>query len=240
MSWRVAKSLLRLRDQVNERHPGRKKHADGTIGDAAHASRASDHNPWVKDEGAGVVTALDLTHDPGNGFDAHAFAESLRVGRDPRVKYCISNGRIFSSTTSPWTWRKYTGSNPHKSHVHVSVLAEKRHYDHEGSWGFGSGGTSPGIPSPEPEEARSLLKRGSVGEDVRTAQRLLLVTVDGIFGLATETAVKVFQRASGLAADGVVGPLTWEALDKLEEVPRPIADGGGEDEEAEDDAQPAA
>jgi murein L,D-transpeptidase YcbB/YkuD len=82
-----------------------------------------------------------------------------------------------------------------------------------------------------------LLKRGSVGEDVRTVQRLLLVTVDGIFGPATETAVKVFQRASGLAADGVVGPLTWEALDKLEEVPRPIADGGGEDEEADDDDQ---
>jgi len=235
MSWRVAKSLMRLREQVNTRHPKRNKHADGTIGDAAHTSRASDHNPWVKDSGVGVVTALDLTHDPGNGFDAHAFAESLRIAKDRRCKYVISNGRIFSSTTSPWVWRKYTGSNPHRSHVHISVLAEKHHYDHEGAWEFGSGGASPGIPSPSPGEDHPLIKRGDVGEGVKTVQRLLLVAADGIFGPATETAVKVFQRASGLAADGRVGRLTWEALDKLEEVPRPIADGGGEDEEAEDD-----
>ena len=35
-SWRAAKSLLKLRDQVNARFPGRKKDSDGTIGDAAH------------------------------------------------------------------------------------------------------------------------------------------------------------------------------------------------------------
>ena len=40
--------------------------------------------------------------------------------------------------------------------------------------------------------------------------------VDGIFGDATETAVKVVQRCGGLRADGLVDPRTWHYLDRPE------------------------
>lgn len=136
--WRIAKSLLALREQVNRKAPGRSKASDGTIGDAAHASRASDHNPWVKDGSVGVVTALDITHDPTNGCDAGAIVEAIRGSRDTRVKYVIWNRRIANPLPiggqPPWAWRPYTGSNPHSKHCHISVKSEKSSYDSVVSW----------------------------------------------------------------------------------------------------------
>lgn len=38
--------------------------------------------------------------------------------------------------------------------------------------------------------------------------------VDGHFGPLTEATVRQFQRDHGLVPDGIVGPLTWSALDK--------------------------
>jgi hypothetical protein len=137
-AWRVAKCLLALRDQVNQRTPNRKKLSDGTIGDVAHAARTSDHNPWVRDGAVGVVTAMDITHDPGGGCDAGALAEAIRASRDPRVKYVIWNRRIANSSSiagaAPWTWRPYDGANPHDKHVHLSVKPEKTAYDLTTTW----------------------------------------------------------------------------------------------------------
>ena len=136
--WRVAKSLLTLREQVNKKAPNRKKSHDGTIGDAAHASRSSDHNPWVTDGNVGVVTAMDITHDPAGGCDAEAIAEAIRGSRDSRVKYIIWNRRISNPLPldgqPPWAWRPYKGANPHNKHCHISVKPEKSSYDSVKSW----------------------------------------------------------------------------------------------------------
>ncbi|HEX8429685.1 MAG TPA: SH3 domain-containing protein, partial [Longimicrobium sp.] len=104
--WRTAKSLLKLLEQVNAMAPGRGKKFDGTIGDTSHIKRGkSDHNP-NKD---GIVTALDITHDPDDGCDCGKIAAALAASRDPRIKYIIYDSRIMSSKVSPWTWRPYTG-----------------------------------------------------------------------------------------------------------------------------------
>lgn len=58
----------------------------------------------------------------------------------------------------------------------------------------------------------------SHGEEVRQIQSALGVLglyrgpLDGVFGGATEAAVKTFQKGRNLAVDGVVGPITWNAL----------------------------
>ena len=62
-----------------------------------------------------------------------------------------------------------------------------------------------------------VLRRGDRNAAVRVLQYLLgdrgiTVTVDGIFGPKTETAVTSFQGHHGLQQDGVVGELTWSRL----------------------------
>lgn len=137
MTWRLAESLDALRDEVNARWPNRSKVSDGTIGDAAHASRDSDHNPWVKDGTTGVVTAMDVTDD---GNIAEVIVATLVKRRDPRVKYLIHNRQIWRSYDKPgipaWTPAPYTGDNPHLKHVHVSVNSDKADYDSRAPWGI--------------------------------------------------------------------------------------------------------
>ncbi|MFS8500306.1 MAG: LysM peptidoglycan-binding domain-containing protein [Caldicoprobacter sp.] len=66
------------------------------------------------------------------------------------------------------------------------------------------------------------LKKGMSGEDVAVVQRLLrdlgfftYPQITGYFGSITETAVKAFQKANGLAADGIIGPITRGVMNKL-------------------------
>jgi hypothetical protein len=139
MAWYIAKSLEKLRHQLNDMFPNRSKVSDGGIGDALHATRASDHNPWVKDSrGVGVVTARDFTFDTnpadGIGIDCNWLAKVLVESRDPRIKYIIWNRRIISSKQQPWVWRAYNGKNPHKHHLHLSVMPVESLFNNESDW----------------------------------------------------------------------------------------------------------
>lgn len=74
-----------------------------------------------------------------------------------------------------------------------------------------------------PGEFPGVLRRGASGRAVRELQYYLYlmhtynpslpsVNIDGNFGVATEAAVRAFQRSAGLTSDGVVGRATWENL----------------------------
>lgn len=133
MAWRLAKSLDVLRRQIDEKWPNRSKANDGTIGDTAHASRKSEHNP----DANGVVRALDITNDPAHGVSSDAIAHALIDSKDPRILYIISNGRIANSQVSSWVWRPYNGSNPHDRHFHISVVPDSHLYDSTLEWRIG-------------------------------------------------------------------------------------------------------
>jgi peptidoglycan hydrolase-like protein with peptidoglycan-binding domain len=83
-----------------------------------------------------------------------------------------------------------------------------------------------------------MLKSGSTGDDVKMLQRLLMVRghnpgpVDGIFGPQTEAALRAYQEAAGLDADGIAGPKTMEAIKDVGGSDSPVeepdgGDGGG-------------
>lgn len=219
MAWRVAKALEKFRDQINAAAPNRDKGSDGTIGDEAHASTSSDHNPHVKDGSMGIVTAMDITHDPEHGVNTYKIAEQLRLSKDKRIKFVISDGRIFGDEayarrnhTVAWAWGEYNGRNPHSHHIHVSVNPSKAEYDSMVSWKIG--GLSYESETDKPEKPKRLvLRRGASGDDVKHLQTLIGVTPDGEFGPLTEAAVRAFQQKKSIVVDGIVGPHTWSLLE---------------------------
>lgn len=62
-----------------------------------------------------------------------------------------------------------------------------------------------------------LLRVGSTGDEVKKLQELLGVDVIGKFGPKTEAAVKGWQSANGLTADGIVGDATWSKMFAVKE-----------------------
>lgn len=122
-AWHPAASLVQLRDEVDGRWPDRDRSSDGMIGDAAHATSLSEHNPVGHPYGPqygtpGCVHAIDVT---ARGIDAEAVV--CAAIRDPRVWYVIFDGSIWSKTYG-WERRAYTGSNPHTTHLHISLAAD--------------------------------------------------------------------------------------------------------------------
>jgi len=229
-NWRVAKSLLALRAQVDRAAPHRNKSYDGSIGDAAHQAQgsASDHNPWVHDSsGQPVVTAIDITNDPANGCDVAKIAAAIIASRDHRVKYMIFNGRIVSdyaiNGVPAWTWRKRSVLD-HTHHLHISVDTSQSSFDAVGAWSIsGAAQRPPASPLPSlPTQPRR-----TPPAQVVELQRAVRVAADGMWGPGTDRAVRVLryaargsypwgvkaaQRAVGVTADGIVGPHTRAAV----------------------------
>ena len=98
--------------QATALKPKRKKISDGLLPSAAHMKQSptSDHNTGL---------AVDLTHDPENGIDCVDIFEKLK--EDKRVKYLIFQGKIWSKEKSKLGNRRYTGSNSHSKHLHISI-----------------------------------------------------------------------------------------------------------------------
>lgn len=111
VTYYLAPSLEHLRDQVDACWPNRDRASDGWVGDTSHAARKSDHNPDYS--AGGVVRALDIDRD---GVDVGRILTATTG--DSRVHYVIWDERIWVRGRG---WRAYTGSNPHESHIHVSI-----------------------------------------------------------------------------------------------------------------------
>lgn len=151
MGWRNAQASMVLIGEINARWPRRDRASDGTIGDAAHATRSSDHNPWLVKSGQGIVRARDVDKD---GIDAPWLVEHLRqlgARGDPRLRpggYIIFNRRITSPDFS--RWNAYNGSNPHTMHFHVSFSTDTgpAGFDSTAGWGITNAAPAPSPAAP--------------------------------------------------------------------------------------------
>lgn len=225
MSWRLADSLEQLRGEVNRRWPRRSKITDGTVSSSWHKKQNpnSDHDP----NRDGVVTAIDITDD---GDIGERLWQHILTHRDPRVKYAIFDRRMVRSYSKPgipaWTPTTYHGKNPHTTHIHISVSANRTLYDSTSPWG---------IDAVSEEDDDVALKRGDKGNAVRAFQEALVREAkvsgrggpagkgmpdslkpdgefDGDFGGETEDAVKAYQSGAQVPVSGAIDGVTAALL----------------------------
>ena len=119
----------------------------------------------------------------------------------------VGNGKVIESATT-------------QKGVIESNVSDKKWTN----WGELKGvsyGNKTQTETPSTNTSLPTLKRGSKGEYVTLLQTKLIqrgyscgaTGADGDFGMNTETAVKAFQKDSGLVVDGIVGKNTWAALE---------------------------
>ncbi|NEO38241.1 MAG: D-alanyl-D-alanine carboxypeptidase [Moorea sp. SIOASIH] len=111
-------------------------------------------------------------------------------------------------------WNRYNPDNPIAEDGIYGPNTEAR-LNQSPILGFGE--TNDSTPEESLVRRLSLTKPYLEGDDVREIQEALLqatitVNVDGVFGPATEKAVKEFQKLKDLTVDGIVGPATRSAL----------------------------
>jgi hypothetical protein len=160
-----------------------------------------------------------------------------QFGVDPIPQNVLVN--IFIKKDGKWT---HTGFYYNGSTCECSVGVQYHETMVKNRWThwaiaacFANGYQLPTEPDKEPEKepvkepdkgdqtvSKKTIRRGDKGDLVRECQTMLKKLgydlgkygVDGDFGQATEKAVKAFQKAHKLSQDGVVGPKTWDALQK--------------------------
>lgn len=166
--------------------------------------------------------AGDLGVPAGDPDWAAALAEfmanwSLELG----VQLVIYRRRIWSAAHPNAGWRDYGGSNPHTDHIHGEFTWSGARTLTVPTIESVFTGLPPAAPAPSWEERLlvklPLLRGGSSGRSVKKVQALanlwgVGIQEDGQYGPRTEAAVTHVQRSTGIRVDGIVGPITWEAL----------------------------
>lgn len=212
-TWQLNPALTRFRAAVNDRYGARRDlESDGTIGDQAHASRSSDHNP-DKD---GSVDAWDMDVDlNGRGQPYAADVEALKqvFQAHESSAYWIHDDQI-ARRADGWRRRPYPDFNPspdrnkHTKHVHWNTLQARET------------STAPWILKDDDVTPQELLNTKIVSPALGTfTVGELLKKGEAARREAAAANAKLGALAEAVAALG--GPGAGQALmDKLEEIDR--------------------
>lgn len=215
MAWVLTRGLTTVRAEFNAVFPGRDKTSDGSVGDLAHQTSLSGHNPdrtgraeFKDGDALDEVRAIDVDRDlvPGSATDwmelvVQLLVRKARAGGYIPFRYIIYKRRIWSRTDG-WKTRAYNGANPHDKHAHFSGDYTQTADNWTGSLGLVTvrGGATGGW---------MFCRFGDSGDAVKFLQYQLhnlgfkLGTVDGSYGAATASALAAAIKAfNNQAVDG--------------------------------------
>lgn len=176
----------------------------------------------LNQSGLAAETALTgLKNFASNTFNEVIKANSLFVSEFS--KGLVSSKNLYENFLKEYQKDMFQGFRAARDSA-IAVLKEEQKWEDAGraiqealrrgaagSGGGGGGGSTDDFP---------LLREGASGDFVSRLQAALNkggagLKVDGKFGPLTATAVKNFQRARGLAVDGIVGKNTWSKLQQV-------------------------
>ncbi len=209
--WYVDEGLAVLIAEWKKAHPEAVVY---TIGDASHAARDSEHNP----EAAGSLPGQDAGEvDAGDFMEGHGVTDAdvdelfneLVDNRDPRILYVIRKGVIVSSVVQPWVKRKYTGSDQHTDHLHLSV--NDKFDKNTATWNLGEAGVQKthsytSISGKLPNLAYGMEDDQFSGYNAIHRMQAVLnlldgsvpdLDVDGVYGAETKRKVAAVQETDG-------------------------------------------
>lgn len=198
-TWHLAPCLVQAHDLIVQRWPAASRALDGTIGDAAHQGRESDHNPNERH----TVDALDVDTNQHQDHPRHVPSILAAAMLHPSVNYVIHQRRIFQRI-DVFRPRVYNGINPHTGHAHISCIQSAAAETSAQPWAILAAFPAwPGVMGKgikAPTQARQLQAfLNAWGSSL---------ALDGVFGPATDAAVRAYQKRMGIAVDGLVGPAT--------------------------------
>lgn len=187
------------------------KHVKGGEAEWGRIEEAAtlDRDAAYKSASYGGAQIMGFNFQTAGYQDVHAFVADMNDGEDGQirafVKFIKGMGLDRALRAKDWRTfaRTYNGSGQVDHYAGALAAAYARSVDVE-----------------DADSGDRTLRVGSKGDDVRNLQTMLtergfdLGTVDGHFGGLTLSAVKDFQTANGLTADGVVGAKTWATLRK--------------------------
>jgi N-acetyl-anhydromuramyl-L-alanine amidase AmpD len=185
------------------------------------------HAPGANHNGLGFEHAGRAAQSAADWSDAYS-DQMLRLSSELVARKCMEHG-------IPAVWLReadlLAGRRGITGHAQVSRAFKKSTHTDPGTsfpieryLGYVKQhlGSHPVAPHEHPHTVKAppaTIKEGAKGALVTRLQKLLEQqgfdpgAADGAFGPSTAKAVKKAQKANGLNADGIVGPMTWHALE---------------------------
>lgn len=192
---------------------------DRLVEDIDNARGALDDWGYAERPVRGSTTVLS-NHASGTAIDLNATKHPLGKRNTFSPTQVARINEIVAVTGGAVTWGGIW-NRPDEMHFEISDGATMADCERALSAmkSFNRKQTSNPAPAAEVTPSTTVLRNGSVGEEVKHLQRILNawypwlnLVVDGRYGRKTEDAVRYFQTRSQIASDGIAGPVTKSKL----------------------------